>query len=81
MSSKLTAASASALANFSNLPDEAIVRLPVVCPLVGVSRVTIWRRVRADEFPSPVRLSAGAVGWRVGDLRKYLRDLGAQPAA
>ena len=32
--------------------------------VVGLAPVTIWRLRRAGEFPEPIRLSKGRVGWR-----------------
>ena len=41
-------------------------------PLIPISRST-WRRwVKAGIAPQPVKLSAGVVAWRVGDLREWL---------
>ena len=43
-------------------------------PLIPISRST-WRRwVKAGTAPQPVKLSAGVVAWRVGDLREWLRQ-------
>ena len=43
-------------------------------PLIPISRST-WRRwVKAGTAPQPVKLSAGVVAWRGGDLREWLRQ-------
>jgi len=43
-------------------------------PVIPVSRST-WRRwVKAGIAPRTVKLSVGVVAWRVGDLRKWLRQ-------
>ena len=43
-------------------------------PLIPISRST-WRRwVKAGTAPQPVKLSAGVVAWRVGDLRDWLKQ-------
>ncbi len=34
-----------------------------VAERTGLSRTTIWRRVRAGKFPSPVILGEQAIGW------------------
>ena len=34
-----------------------------VAERTGLSRVTIWRRVRAGKFPPPVILGEQAIGW------------------
>jgi prophage regulatory protein len=67
---------------FSELPDEAIVRLPQVQALVGLSRSTIYDNVSAGRFPKQIKLTRHAVGWRLGEIRRFQRDpLGWKPAA
>lgn len=61
--------------NFDKLPASAVVRLPVVMAITGLSRPTIWRRERERKFPAKVRLGPSMVGWRVGDLRDWLAGL------
>jgi prophage regulatory protein len=40
--------------------------------LVGVSYSTWWRLERAGKAPKRIRLSAGRVGWRLGEVLDYL---------
>jgi prophage regulatory protein len=64
-------------ASFDELPDVAVLRLPTVMQLAGLSRATIWRRCREGRFPKPLQLGATrAIGWRAGDLRQWLSALG-----
>ncbi len=47
----------------------------------GLSRVTIWRRVRDGDFPSPIRLGGPktrAVGWRRSEIEDWLKALGQE---
>jgi len=37
----------------------------------GVTRQTIWRWVREERFPPPVRLAPGTVRWRLGDVEAW----------
>ena len=37
-------------------------------------RVTIWRKVRTGEFPAPLDLGRGRVGWREQDIEKWLES-------
>ena len=39
--------------------------------LTGLSRTTIWRLERSDVFPKRVRLSAGAVGYRMQEVLEW----------
>ncbi len=40
-----------------------MLRFADVIECTGLSRTTIWRRVRAGTFPAPLSLGENAVGW------------------
>ena len=51
---------------------QRIMRIPEVVKLTGLSKTTIWRRVRSGDFPLPVKL--GSLGTRsVGGVRARSR--------
>ena len=57
--------------------EPAILRLPQVLVLTGLSKTTLWRRVRAKEFPPALRLGGPgtrAVGWRRSEVEQWLRE-------
>lgn len=58
--------------NFGTLPDDAYIRLPAICELYGISRNTVYRRVKDGGIPSPRKLSERVTAWRVGDIRADL---------
>lgn len=60
--------------DINSLPPEAILRLPEVITLVGLSRASIYSRASQRTFPSPIKLTAHASGWRLGDIRAWLAD-------
>ena len=66
------------LARFEDLPDEALIRLSQILAwhIVPYSTSTFWRRCRNNEFPRPIKVSAGITAWRVGDVRRYLAQVG-----
>lgn len=63
---------AKALARFDSMPGSALVRLPVVKELFGVSGPTIYRMVKAGKLEPPDRIGARSSGFRVSSLRKAL---------
>ena len=68
--------------DFSTLPPEAVLRLPDVIALVGLSRASIYAKVAAQRFPGPIKLTTHASGWRLGDIRAWLTDpTGWSPAS
>ena len=56
----------------------AILGASAVLALIGLSRTSLWRRVRDGDFPAPVRLvghASRAVGWRRVDVERWLEAL------
>lgn len=51
---------------------ETILRLPAVKARTGLSRSTIYARVKEQTFPPPVTLGARAVGWLSGEIDAWL---------
>ena len=73
--------------NFDDLPDSAMARQsqlirdpkhPTRPAPLPFSPATLWRKVRDQSFPAPVRLGAAITAWKVGDIRQWLA---AQAAA
>ncbi len=42
---------------------DAMLRFADVTGRTGLSRTTIWRRVREGTFPAPIQLGANSIGW------------------
>lgn len=56
---------------FTTLPPEQRVSLPVVCALYDAGKTTIWRRVKSGLIPAPIK-EGHSTRWTVGDLRAAL---------
>lgn len=52
--------------------SEVILRLPLVKARTGLSRSTIYLRVKEGAFPKPVNLGARAVGWIESEIDDWL---------
>jgi prophage regulatory protein len=50
----------------------AILRMPDVCRAVGLHRNTIYRLIKAREFPAAIHLTARSVGWAQSDIESWL---------
>ncbi len=61
-------------------PAIGFIRLPDVLRLVPVSKSTWWAGVKAGRYPAPVRISPGAVAWKVADIRALCERLGQREA-
>ncbi|MFM0382849.1 helix-turn-helix transcriptional regulator [Paraburkholderia dipogonis] len=51
-----------------------ILRRKQVEAATGLSRSTIYQRIRDKTFPAAVQLGPRAVGWRAGDIDAFLTD-------
>lgn len=51
-----------------------VIRRKQVEARTGLSRSTIYERIRAGTFPAPVSLGAKAVGWIEGEIDAWLAD-------
>lgn len=58
-----------------HLAQNAFLRLPQVLALVPVSRSTWWSRVRAGDFPTPVKIGPRMTAWRACDIAALLERL------
>ena len=54
-----------------------VLRFPDVKKVTGLSRTTIWRRIRDGEFPKSVKLGArgGSVGWLEDEVLHWQKTL------
>lgn len=51
------------------------IRLPEVMAAVGMSRTTIYERMKAGTFPQPYQLGARAVAWDVAEVAAWQQAL------
>ncbi|MCL1143706.1 helix-turn-helix transcriptional regulator [Shewanella gaetbuli] len=49
-----------------------LVRKPEIQRLLGVSRSTLGRRIKAGQFPSPSLLQSGRPCWLFKDIQAWL---------
>ena len=54
--------------------ENQMLRAPEVMARTGLSRVTIWRRVRAGTFPAPTELGVNSVGWPASAITSWLEN-------
>ena len=61
----------SALLHWETMPDSAMVRLPIVKALLGVSGATVWRLCKAGHLIT-YKLTERTTTWNVGELKQFL---------
>lgn len=47
-------------------------RLPEVCKAAGISKSTIWERVRRGMFPHPVKVTDKCTAWRSDEVEAWM---------
>ena len=49
-----------------------VLSIKQVAAMISLSAVTIWRMRRHGDFPAPIRLSPGRIGFLEADVTKWL---------
>lgn len=62
-------------------PDDRLLPWPKVRDLTGISRTTAWRLQKAGDFPLPVVISPGRVGWRESEVQAWKASRAPRAAA
>lgn len=56
------------------LERERLIRLPEVLELTGLSKSTLYRKIKEDQFPAPVSLGPGSVAWRKSEVLDWIAN-------
>jgi prophage regulatory protein len=54
---------------------EKLLRLPEVCQDCGISKSTVWLRVKNGTFPRPVKHGARCTRWIESEIENWKRSL------
>lgn len=68
------------MAESKTAPD-VMLRFADVVERTGLSRTTIWRKVRAGTFPAPIALTENSVGWKSEWVDDWVNALPRVPYA
>ena len=52
-----------------------LLKRPEVEELTGLSRSSIYLRMKRGDFPVPVRISSNSVAWRQSDIDEWIKSL------
>ncbi len=52
--------------------EELLLKDKEVARMIGVSRGTLWRMVKAGLFPPPIRVGTRAVRWRLSEVLEWI---------
>ncbi len=56
------------------LPPNGFIRARRLLELVPFSRATLWRHVKAGQFPAPLRLSEGVTAFKNADVLAWMQS-------
>ncbi len=51
-----------------------VLRFNDIHAITGLSRTSIWRRVRSGDFPQPISLGGSSVGWLSDEVTDWLKS-------
>lgn len=54
--------------------ERAVLRLPQVLPLVGLSKSTLYHYVQHGLFPAPLKLGIRASGWLAEEVNQWVAE-------
>ena len=54
--------------------ENQMLRPPEVMTRTGLSRTTIWRKVRDGTFPPPVEIGVNSIGWPAAEISAWLNS-------
>ena len=62
--------------NYKTLPDDVLIRPKqlVASGLVPFSIASVWQKSKIGTFPAPIKVTSGVTAWRLGDIRKWLKN-------
>ena len=58
-----------------NENEDRLLKLPEVCRIVGISRMTVYLRMDDAGFPRPLDIGGNSVRWRESDVRAWVNAL------
>ena len=53
---------------------DPMLRPTEVMERTGLSRTSLWRRVRAGTFPAPIEIGPNAIGWPASAITTWLEN-------
>ena len=53
---------------------DKILRMPAIISCTGLSRSTIYRKIKEGTFPAQVHISDHCSGWRASTIERWIKD-------
>lgn len=52
----------------------ALLRLPTVCSVVGLSKSQIYRLIKSGQFPAAIQLGTNSVAWPAEHINAWVAE-------
>ena len=52
--------------------SDILIRLPEVCAIIGLKRATVYKRIKAGDFPLPIKEGSAAL-WPRKEINTWIR--------
>ena len=59
------------------IAGERLYRMRELVELLGISRPTVYRYIKAGNLPKPVHLSSRCIAWRASEINIWMSNLAA----
>jgi predicted DNA-binding transcriptional regulator AlpA len=56
------------------MTDQPLLSARTVCKMLGISRATLWRMQRSNEFPASIKITERRIAWRRDAVERWLDD-------
>lgn len=66
----------------NRIDDLAVIRPAELCTMLGISRATLYSKIRSDSFPLPIQLGPNSIGFSRSEIEEWIksRPKGVLPA-
>ena len=54
-------------------PREEILRTKELIRMLGLSRTSLWRFERDEDFPKRVQLGVRSIGWKLSEINAWIK--------
>ena len=53
---------------------EQYLRLPQVVAITAIAKSTVWKWIKTNGFPSPIKLSPKCSAWKLSEVEAWMKN-------
>lgn len=53
---------------------DSLITIKKVCEITGISKPSVYRMMKKDDFPKSVQLSKSCVRWSLSEIQQWIED-------